>query len=114
MALGDRHCSRCTSDTPTLPEGEIRQQLEQLRGWRLSQRDGRALIAKTFSFKGFMPGVEMVDRIAALAESEGHHPDLHLTYGALTVELTTHVAGGVTENDFILAAKIDEARSPKS
>ena len=114
MALGDRHCARCTADTPTMSEGEIRDQLAQLQGWQLSQRDGRPLIAKTFRFKGFMPGVEMVDRIAVLAESEGHHPDLHLTYGALTVELTTHVAGGVTENDFILAARIDQGESPKS
>jgi 4a-hydroxytetrahydrobiopterin dehydratase len=114
MALSDRHCAKCTADTPTMSEGEIRDQLGQLDGWRLSQRDGRPVIAKTFKFKGFMPGVEMVNRIAALAESEGHHPDLNLTYGALTVELTTHVAGGLTENDFILAAKIDHDVSPKS
>ena len=114
MALADRHCARCTPDTPTMSEGEIRDQLRELEGWELSQREGRPLIARTYRFKGFLPGVERVNRIAAIAESEGHHPDLHLSYGSLTVELTTHVAGGVTENDFILAAKIDEALPPNS
>ena len=114
MALADRHCVKCTPDTPTMSEGEIRIQLRELEGWELSQRDGHPLIAKTFKFRGFMPGVELVNRIAAIAESEGHHPDLHLSYGSLAVELTTHVAGGVTENDFILAAKIQEALPPNS
>ncbi len=112
--LADRHCTKCTPDTPTLSQPEIREQLAGLEGWQASERDGHDLITKTFKFKGFMPGVDLVNRIAAIAESEGHHPDLHLSYGSLTVELTTHAAGGVTDNDLILAAKIDEAQSPKS
>jgi 4a-hydroxytetrahydrobiopterin dehydratase len=112
--LADRHCIRCTPDTPTLSEAEIREQLVGLQGWDLGERGGRPLIAKTFRFKGFMPGVELVNRIAPIAEAEGHHPDLHLSYGSLTVELTTHAAGGVTDNDLILAAKIDQAEAPKS
>src|SRR5579864_1687013 len=112
MRLAERRCARCTPDTPTLSEAEARDQLRLLPGWTLAQRDGRPVITRTFQFKGFMPGVEMVNRIAALAESEGNHPDLHLAYGTLTVELTTHVAGGLTENDFILAAKIDEDEAP--
>jgi len=114
MRLAERRCARCTADTPTLSEAEARDQLRQLDGWTLAQRDGRPVITRTFKFKGFAPGVDLVNRIAALAEAEGHHPDLHLTYGSLTVELTTHVAGGLTENDFILAAKIDEDNAPKS
>ena len=114
MRLSERRCTRCTADTPTLSEAEAREQLKLLDGWTLAQRDGRPVITRTFRFKGFMPGVDLVNRIAALAESEGHHPDLQLTYGALKVELTTHVAGGLSENDFILAAKIDEGDAPKS
>jgi len=114
MRLAEKHCEKCTPDTPTLTEAEITEQLGLLDGWRLAQRDGRPFITRTFKFKGFMPGVDMVNRIAALAEAEGHHPDLQLTYGSLTVELSTHVAGGVTENDFILGARIDEDQSPKS
>jgi 4a-hydroxytetrahydrobiopterin dehydratase len=56
-----------------------------------------------------MPGVELVNRIAPIAEAEGHHPDLLLSYGSLTIWLTTHAAGGLTDNDFILAARIDKA-----
>ncbi len=114
MRLSERHCAACTADTPTLSEPEAREQLHLLAGWTLAQRDGRPVITRTFKFKGFMPGVDLVNRIAALAEAEGHHPDLQLSYGSLTVELTTHVAGGLTENDFILAAKIDEGAAPKS
>ena len=54
-----------------------------------------------------MPGVEFVNRIAPVAEAEGHHPDLLVSYGSVTVYLWTHAAGGLSENDFILAAKID-------
>ena len=112
--LADRHCVKCTPDTPTLSQPEIHELLGGLEGWQVGERDGHDLITKTFKFKGFMPGVDLVNRIAAIAEAEGHHPDLHLTYGSLTVELSTHAAGGVTDNDLILAAKIDEAQSPKS
>jgi 4a-hydroxytetrahydrobiopterin dehydratase len=74
----------------------------------MTEIKGRAYLTKTFRYKGFMPGVELVDKIAQLAEEEGHHPDLHLSYGSLRVELWTHAAGGLTENDFVLAAKIDQ------
>jgi len=59
-----------------------------------------------------MPGVALVDRIAPIAEAEGHHPDLLLSYGTLTVRLWTHAAGGLTQNDFALAAKVDQV-APK-
>jgi len=59
-----------------------------------------------------MPGVALVNRIAEVAEREGHHPDLELTYGALTVRVRTHAADGLTRNDFVLAAKIDEIPPP--
>jgi 4a-hydroxytetrahydrobiopterin dehydratase len=56
-----------------------------------------------------MPGVDLVNRFAAVAEAEGHHPDLLLTYGSLVVRLWTHAAGGLTENDFVLAARMERA-----
>jgi 4a-hydroxytetrahydrobiopterin dehydratase len=87
---------------------EVGQGLEQLDGWTVEDSEGHMRLAKTFKFKGFMPGVELVNRIAQVAEAEGHHPDLLLSYGSLTVHLFTHAAGGLTENDFILAAKIDQ------
>jgi 4a-hydroxytetrahydrobiopterin dehydratase len=87
---------------------EVGQGLEQLDGWTVEDSEGHMRLAKTFKFKGFMPGVELVNRIAKVAEAEGHHPDLLLSYGSVTVHLFTHAAGGLTENDFILAAKIDQ------
>lgn len=105
--LALRRCQVCTADTPTLAPDRADELLRELSGWKLADVRGKHALTKTMKFKGFVPGVELVNRIAAIAEEEGHHPDLHLTYGELTVDLTTHAAGGLTENDFILAAKID-------
>ena len=106
--LAQRHCEVCKPGTPTLPPEEIDRLLEQLSGWSVVEPNGHLQLTKTFKFKGFMPGVELINRIAPIAEAEAHHPDLHLSYGSLKVDLWTHAAGGLTENDFILAAKIDQ------
>jgi len=82
--------------------------LAQVPGWVAEEADGHLRLTRTVKFKGFMPGVDLINRIAPIAEAEGHHPDLHLTYGSLRVDLWTHAAGGLTENDFVLAAKIDQ------
>jgi len=108
--LAERHCEACTPGTPTLSREEIDRLLQELPGWSVVQAEGHLQLTRTFKFKGFMPGVELVDRIAPIAEAEAHHPDLHLTYGSLRVDLWTHVAGGLTDNDFILAAKIEQIR----
>ena len=106
--LAERSCTVCKPGTPTLAQGQVDDYLRQLDPrWKVVEAHGRLQLTRTYRFKGFMPGVELVDRIAAVAEAEGHHPDLHLAYGSLRVELWTHAAGGLTENDFVLAAKID-------
>lgn len=105
--LADRHCAVCRPGTPTLGPAKTQRLLNELAGWQLEGARGHTQLTKTFRYKGFLPGVDLVNRIGVLAESEGHHPELFLTYGALTVQLWTHVAGGLTENDFILAARID-------
>ena len=105
--LADRHCERCLPGTPPLSSHEVGHLLEQVHGWTVEEAEGHLRLGKRFEFKGFLPGVDLVKQIAAIAESEGHHPDLTLTYGALKVELWTHAAGGLTDNDFILAAKMD-------
>lgn len=106
--LAQRHCVKCEPGTPPLSSHEVGQFLEQLDGWTVEDADGHMRLSKTFTFKGFMPAVELVNRIAEVAEAEGHHPDLLVSYGSLTVHLFTHAAGGLTDNDFILAAKIDQ------
>jgi 4a-hydroxytetrahydrobiopterin dehydratase len=108
--LTQRHCVVCKPGTPTLSTQEIDRLIPEVPGWAVVQVEGHLELTRTYRFKGFMPGVELVDRIAPIAEAEAHHPDLHLTYGSLRVNLWTHAAGGLTENDFILAAKIDEIR----
>src|SRR6059036_909851 len=86
-----------------LTDSEISDRLRSLEGWEV--RDGR--LVKAFKFKDFMSAVRFVDEIAPIAEAEGHHPDLQVGWGKVVVELTTHAAKGLTENDFVLAAKID-------
>jgi 4a-hydroxytetrahydrobiopterin dehydratase len=107
IPLHERHCVACKPGTPPLTRAEIEPSLGQVQGWTVEETDGHLRLSKAFKFKGFMPGVELVNRIAPIAEAEKHHPDLLVSWGSVTVQLWTHAAGGLTENDFILAAKID-------
>ena len=79
--------------------------LTHLSGWALA-RDFKN-ISKQFKFRDFVGAMEFANKITPIAESEGHHPDLYIGWGKVRVELTTHAIGGLSENDFILAAKID-------
>ena len=110
--LAQRHCVVCKPGTPPLPREEIDGLLEEVTGWDVEEADGHLRLSRIVKFKGFMPGVDLVNRIAPIAEAEGHHPDLLLSYGSLTIQLWTHAAGGLTNNDFILAARLDQAISP--
>lgn len=65
------------------------------------------LLTQTFTFANFVEAMKFVDQVADIAESEGHHPNIHIFYNKVTLELTTHAIGGLSENDFILASKID-------
>ena len=112
--LTERRCVRCEPGTPQLEPLAVEAFKAEVPSWQVTQGDGHPALTRTYRFKGFMPGVDLVNRIAAIAEAEGHHPDLCLGWGYLTVQLWTHAAGGLTENDFILAAKVDQAQSSKS
>jgi 4a-hydroxytetrahydrobiopterin dehydratase len=105
--LHERHCVTCKPGSPHLTRAEIEPLLGQVQGWTVEEADGHVRLSKVFKLKGFMPGVELVNRIVPIAEAEKHHPDLLVTWGSVTVWLWTHAAGGLTENDFILAAKLD-------
>ena len=83
---------------------ELRKRAEQAPDWKLG--DGTSL-SKTFLFSDFKTALNFVNRVGALAEEQGHHPDIHLAWGRVNVTTSTHDAGGVTEQDFILAAKVD-------
>jgi len=100
-----QRCEACTAETPVLSPQEIETLHEQLDGgWHAV--DGQKLV-RHFRFKNFASAFARAEGIAAIAESEGHHPEMTVGWGHLDVELTTHTVSGLTRNDFILAAKID-------
>ena len=84
---------------------EVKDYLTQVSGWTLDKDAKR--ISKEFKFKDFVEAMKFVERVADIAEREGHHPDIHIHYNKVLLELSTHAIGGLFENDFILAAKID-------
>ncbi len=105
MDLRDKTCVPCEGGTPPLENAVVRRYLEELGGgWILA--DGKK-IKKEFSFKNFLQAMAFVDQVADVAKSEGHHPDIHIFYNKVVLELTTHAIGGLSENDFIVASKID-------
>lgn len=103
--LAAKHCVPCQGGVPPLEGDELRSYQEELGGdWDVV--DGHHL-RKTFEFEDFVTALDFVNRVGALAEEEGHHPDLHLSWGRVVVEIWTHKIDGLTESDFVLAAKID-------
>lgn len=104
--LTEQKCEPCEGGVAPLNIDEAEVLLEQTPGWILSV-DLRSL-SKRYSFKDFKVALEFVDRVGKIAESEGHHPDIHLVdYKNVRIETTTHAISGLSRNDFILAAKID-------
>jgi 4a-hydroxytetrahydrobiopterin dehydratase len=105
--LVDRPCVPTGRGTPPLTAGRVAPLLAQLEGWEIEDAGGHQQIVKTFRVPDFVGAVDLVNRLTPVAEAEAHHPDLLVSWGRLRVQLWTHAAGGLTENDFILAAKID-------
>ena len=104
--LAARTCKPCEGGVEPLPLSAAQALLRDVPEWELV--DGKA-IRRTVVCKNFLDAVSLIQRIAPIAEAQDHHPDLHLTrYKRLTIELATHAIGGLSENDFILAAKIDQ------
>lgn len=105
--LRQARCVPCEGGVPKLTADEIERQLRLVDGWRVLSEPDR--IRKTWTVKNFMAGMAFFEKVAELAESEGHHPDLHLHgYRNVEIEIWTHAIGGLSLNDFILAARIDE------
>ena len=103
----EKKCQPCEGKEAPLKKQEAQENLKQVPGWEMTA-DGKG-IYRNFVLKNFMAGVRFMSHIADVAERENHHPDLHLTcYRKLKIDLSTHAIGGLSENDFILAAKINE------
>jgi 4a-hydroxytetrahydrobiopterin dehydratase len=103
--LSSRHCVPCHGGVPRLKGVEIDQLMGELRGWEVVE--GHHL-AKSYTFPNFAEALELVNRAARVAEQEGHHPDINFGWGYARFEIWTHAIDGLSESDFILAAKIDE------
>lgn len=98
-------CKPCEEGTPPLPKEEAERLIAKHRGWELAE--DRKLV-KVFKFKDFVEAKYFLDLISTIAEEQGHHPTVTIIYNKLRVTLTTHAAGGLTENDFIMAKILDE------
>jgi 4a-hydroxytetrahydrobiopterin dehydratase len=109
MSLAAKHCVPCRGGVPALAGAELEKMKAQVDGWQVV--DGHHL-TKSFAFPDFRAALDFVNRIGETAEREGHHPDIYLAWGKVEVKIWTHKINGLTESDFILAAKVDELREP--
>ncbi len=104
--LAQKKCKPCEGGVPPVSQAEAKRLLKVLPDWKLTA-DGKA-IRREWRVKDFVTAIDFFQRVAEVAEAEDHHPDLHLTgYRNAAIELSTHALDGLSENDFILAAKID-------
>ncbi len=105
-SLADQTCIPCKGGVPPLTREQIAPLEAQLDGWTV-ENDKK--LTRTYRFKNFAEAMAYANRVAAIAEEQGHHPDLHVRWGAVTVEVWTHKIDGLTESDFYFAAKCDRA-----
>lgn len=103
--LASQTCVPCTAGTPPMNAGAVRAALAGLPLWTLSD-DGREILRRV-EVKGFARAVQLANVVAWLGEQQGHHPDVRFNWGYCEVAFTTHVAGGITRNDLICAARLD-------
>lgn len=105
MSLIHKHCVPCEGGVPTLTRGQAEDFLKEVPGWKLSEDTIK--IEKQYKFKDFREAMAFVNKVAEIANAEDHHPDILIKYSKVTLTLWTHVIGGLSENDFIVAAKVD-------
>ncbi len=103
--LAKKHCMPCEAGAEPLKRGEIEQRKKELDpGWKVVDEHH---LEREFTFDDFQQALDFVNEVGRLAEEEGHHPDIYLSYGKVKIQLWTHKINGLHENDFIMAAKID-------
>ena len=106
MELKNQKCQACSGNTPKFDEKEISDNLSKLNNW--SVNDEQKMIYKKFNFKTFKQALNFTNKVGEIADLEGHHPDISLGWGYSLIMLHTHAIQGLSINDFIIAAKIDE------
>ncbi len=102
--LASKKCVPCSGGVPALKGEALEPLLTQLQGWTIVEEHH---LTKTYTFKNFEEALSYVNKVGAVAEDEGHHPDIYFTWGRVRIDIMTHAIDGLTESDFILAAKID-------
>ncbi|MBI5554050.1 MAG: 4a-hydroxytetrahydrobiopterin dehydratase [Candidatus Diapherotrites archaeon] len=110
MILRRKHCVPCEGGMAPLTHGEETRMGKEVPGWK-PERGKIHKLRREFTFKDFKQAMKFVNRVARLAEREGHHPNLFIFYRRVECELFTHALHGLSENDFILAAKINALKS---
>lgn len=106
MDLTTKHCVPCKGGTPPMTDMDEDRYIKEIPSWTLL-REGMHKIKRQFAFKNFKGAMGFVNKVAEIAEKEGHHPDIYISYNKVQLELFTHAIHGLSENDFIMAAKID-------
>ncbi|MDP3900178.1 MAG: 4a-hydroxytetrahydrobiopterin dehydratase [bacterium] len=107
MSLVNKHCVPCEGGVAPLVGVELNNYLNEAKNWSLSEDSKK--ISRDFVFKNFKQALDFVNKIGAVAETQQHHPDIFLhEYKLVAITLWTHAIGGLSENDFIMAAKIDQ------
>ena len=107
--LADKKCIPCEGGIPGFEITEIHKYLKMVDGWEVkADEDKIYYLIKNFKFKNFIESQNFVNKVGAIAEKEGHHPDIWFGWGYAKLKIITHAIKGLSENDFILAAKIDQ------
>ena len=109
MTFATKHCAPLPSGTRALDEGQIRTLLAEIPRWKLGPAgaDHPRRLERRFEYNDFRAAMAFLNRVAMIADAEQHHPDLQVRYNKVDVAIWTHSIGGLSENDFILAAKLD-------
>lgn len=107
-ALSSKKCVPCETYVPPLLEDKENELLKQLVGWEIDKGEPLHKLVKNFEFKDFNEAIEFINKVAKIADKEGHHPDIFISYNRVTLTLYTHFIKGLHENDFVLAAKVDD------
>ena len=108
-SLASERCEACRRGAPTVTEDEIAKLHPQVPDWQVVERDGVRRLERVFAFPDFARALAFTNRVGALAEEEGHHPALLTEWGRVTVTWWTHKIRGLHRNDFVMAAKTDQA-----
>lgn len=109
--LAEKHCQACEGGVAPLTLEEANKYLKKITDWQLD--DEAKNLVRVFAFKNYYHTMAFVNAVAWMAHAENHHPDLEVSYNQCTVHYTTHAIGGLSENDFICAAKVDELLAMK-